>query len=118
MKPSQLSTLLVAALRDHLASGRRPYIPEPGRLVWEFFVDLNGRRSLGGVGPNPITFTDIEAWQRVTGWEIAQHHIDAIRALDDAWLEHTYRKPSEDVKLLPHRSSHDLSPAMFDLAVS
>lgn len=67
-------------------------MPEAGRLIWSWFGALNGSRTYHMSGPNPISYAEIEAWARLHGWSLSQRHIDAIRALDDAWLDHVQAK--------------------------
>ena len=35
---------------------------------------------------NPLTFSEIEAWARLTGTRPSPHEIRLIKALDSAWL--------------------------------
>lgn len=88
-------------LRDHLeaawrqkgyapdampAALRVPDIPAALAHVWEWFCELHGSRSGNGGGPNPIAFTEIEAWARVTGRLIQPRDVQAIMALDSAFF--------------------------------
>lgn len=82
MTPDQrLTRQLVEALR-----ARPPIIPEAGRLVWRAFVALSRSRSYGAVGPNPISYLEIEAWCRLMRMPLEPHHVEMICALDQAWL--------------------------------
>lgn len=61
----------------------------PEELIWHwnlFFV-LSRRRSGNGYGPNALAFSDIAAWQSLTGDELALWELDLITELDDIYLE-------------------------------
>lgn len=84
-------SLLVAALRRHLAGGK-PVVPEADVLFWNLFMEISASRTYHAAGPNPVSFAEIEAYARLHRWPLRPHHVAIIRALDDAWLEHAYRK--------------------------
>lgn len=117
----RLTTQLVAALRAHLAGGR-PSVPEAGRPLWRAFCDLAGTRTWYAHGPNPITFAEIEAWCRVMREPLQPHHVEVIRALDAAWLEHARGQlatPEKDRKRAVRApSGQELTPALFDAVLS
>jgi hypothetical protein len=77
---ARLKQQLVAAVNGKGA------VPEAGRLVWGWFCDLSNGRSYHMAGPNPIAFADIEAFARLHRWPIKPHHVELIRAMDDAWI--------------------------------
>lgn len=87
----KLEALLVAALKRHLAGGK-PVVPEAGVLLWNLFMEISASRTYHAAGPHPISHAEIEAYCRLHRWPLQPHHIAIIRALDDAWLEHAYRK--------------------------
>lgn len=86
-----LEKTLSDALRQHLAGGK-PVVPEAGVLLWNLFMEISASRTYHAAGPNPISYAEIEAYARLHRWPLAPHHVASIRALDDAWLEHAYRK--------------------------
>lgn len=83
--------LLVNALKRHLAGGK-PVVPEAGVLLWNLFMQISASRTYHAAGPNPITYAEIEAYACLHRWPLQSHHLDTIRALDDAWLEYAYRQ--------------------------
>lgn len=87
----RLETHLTAALRRHLAGGK-PVMPEAGVLLWNLFMEISASRTYHAAGPHPISFAEIEAYARLNRWPLQPHHVAIIRAMDDTWLEHTYRK--------------------------
>lgn len=77
---------LVAALEAHLATGAPVALPEGSRPLWAAFCALSQARSYGALGPNPIAFSEIAAWAQLTRTPLAPHHVEALRALDRAWI--------------------------------
>ena len=61
-------------------------------LAW--FVELSGRRT-NGMAPNPITFTEIEAWARLTGRCPRPWEVRVITRLDDAVRERAAKSERE-----------------------
>ncbi len=115
---SKLSITLAAALRRHLAGGK-PVVPEAGVLLWNLFMEISASRTYHAAGPNPISHAEIEAYARLHRWPLAPHHTAVIRALDDAWLEHAYRKmeSGKDGKTFDGRryaNAQPLTAAGFD----
>lgn len=63
--------------------------PFPDRFVhiWEAFLDLHGGRTYGPEGrPNPLTWADVDAWDRLTRAGLQEWEVRAIKALDLLWL--------------------------------
>lgn len=87
----RLKALLVSMLRRHLG-GAKPAVPEAGVLLWNLFMQISTSRTYHMAGPNPLSHAEIEAFCRLYRWPLQSHHLEVIRALDDAWLEHAYRK--------------------------
>lgn len=87
-----------ATLREHLMlvwerSGQmpkhlaeRPDLPDVLEPLWADFLDLHVSRGVGMGGPLPISFTDIDAWQRVTGNRLEGWQLAMIRRADAAYL--------------------------------
>ncbi|GGG62755.1 hypothetical protein GCM10011415_06390 [Salipiger pallidus] len=71
------------------------------------------------MGPNPISFPEIEAYCRLMRLPLEPHHVEAIRAMDAMWIDRAYAKSAvpAGTKTLPQRSEHALTPAMFDLSM-
>lgn len=85
-------------MSDHLkvvdAKGRRkknraaigPELPRGVVGVWNAFAQLSAGRGGGGFGAGSITFSEIEAFVRLTGHTLDPWEVDAIRRLDDLYL--------------------------------
>lgn len=83
--------------REHLeqvekATGKRPADlespPFPDELahIWAYFLDLSSARSSGGMGPGPITYTEIASWSNMTATPITPAEVRAVKRLDALWL--------------------------------
>lgn len=62
-----------------------PPFPEELRPVWQRFLRLSRRRQ-AGMAANPLTFTEIEAFARLSRIELSAWEADLYCRLDDATL--------------------------------
>lgn len=107
---SRLERQMVNALRQHLDNhGRTVNVPEAGRIIWGWFADLCRTRTYGFSGPNPIAYSEIEAYARLYRWPLEKRHIDLILAMDRSYLQSAQTGMTK-----PTTPSTDLSPAIFD----
>ncbi|WP_456236465.1 phage tail assembly chaperone [Devosia aurantiaca] len=63
-----------------------PKFPEPVRYIWSAYWDIRSRRGSNGFGVVPITWSDIDAFARLTGLYLVPWEVKIITALDDLWL--------------------------------
>jgi hypothetical protein len=63
-----------------------PEAPSDGAHVWLWFLDLHQGRGSNGFGGSPLSWADIKAWRDLTGTLLRPGEIQAIMALDRAWL--------------------------------
>ncbi|MFS8124204.1 hypothetical protein QD336_17430 [Rhizobium sp. BR 250] len=85
--------------------------------MWKWFIDLNRTRTFHMAGPNPISFAEIDAYARVSGWPISERHVAIITAMDGAFLSHHAQQSSkkpDGVKMLPPVSKVPLSAGLLD----
>lgn len=84
-----------ASVADHYAAlakkGRKaqpkgPSLPPEAVHLWNHFVQLHAARTSGGMGPNPITYAELDAYCRLTAAGLDAWEVGAVRALDDAYL--------------------------------
>jgi hypothetical protein len=62
-----------------------PGLPQEMAYLWDGFLELHfARRS--DTMPQPIAWSEIEAWARLTGRVLRAWEVDILRALDNAWL--------------------------------
>ena len=77
----------VLAKRGHIKAPQPPKLPPEVVHIWNTFVQLAAARGGSGFGPQPISYTEIEAFSRVMDMPLAPWEVAAIRALDDAYFE-------------------------------
>ena len=63
-----------------------PALPLGCERLWSDFAEMHECRGSSGFGPQRITFTDMDAWQRMNGVTLAPWEITAIRKADNAFL--------------------------------
>jgi hypothetical protein len=82
-----------SCLRDHYLSvfdqtGKKPRqleaYPAPLALiyVWEWFVELSLGRQSSGFGAMPFSWSDIQAWKSLCGYNISSQDIRLLKRLD------------------------------------
>lgn len=66
-----------------LAEAREP-LPTAVAYLWDWFRDLRASTPAGsgGLVPDPISCTELEAWQRLTGQHLTPWEFDTVRAMD------------------------------------
>lgn len=64
-----------------------PDFPEEYTFAWSSFFDLNNCRGSNGFGVNPISFSEIEAYTRLTGKVLLPYEINAINIIDSCFLK-------------------------------
>lgn len=64
-----------------------PDFPEEYTFAWASFFELNQSRSSNGFGVNPISFTEIEAYLRLTGKVLLPYEINGINTIDSCFLK-------------------------------
>lgn len=57
-------------------------MPPELTYLWGWFQELSATRGSNGFGPNPITYTEIGAWSRLTGRLIRPTEVRLIMTLD------------------------------------
>lgn len=63
-----------------------PEFPDVASHVWSYFLSIHQGRSYGISGPNPVSYQDIEAWSRLTGWTLTPWELSAVKKLDAVFL--------------------------------
>lgn len=64
-----------------------PRLPAEGAYLWAAFLELDATRG-GGMGPGPITHTEIYHYAKLHGFAWSPFELAAIRALDVSFLKH------------------------------
>ena len=59
--------------------------------VWMAFLELDAARGANGFGPNPLSYTEIDAWARLTGARLSAWEVSLLRDIDRVVIEKTAR---------------------------
>lgn len=78
---------VVAKVRGRKLDDNAPKLPPEMRYLWRTFVSLHRARGSNGWGPSPIAWSDIDAFCRLTAMTLDPWEVEAIRALDEAFLD-------------------------------
>ncbi|MCR5856580.1 hypothetical protein [Mesorhizobium sp. J428] len=116
MRWSRFTDLMVSQVKANL-SGNRPRLPEGGVLLWQWFGELCESRTYHPGGPNALQPTEIEAWARLRRHPLQPRHVDALLAMDRAWLDHSYgaiKQARGIASGAPTGREAAVSPAAFD----
>lgn len=92
------------------ATSSKPGVPEAGLLLWHAFVRLSNARSYSQLGPNPISHAEIEAYARLMRLPLTPHHVETLRAMDEAWLAQVQSGQGAT----PQGKAQPLTAGMFD----
>ena len=57
-------------------------LPQAGMHVWEWFWQIEAGRRIGQHGPEAFSFTDIDAWARLSDEEPRPWEVRALMAMD------------------------------------
>lgn len=71
--------------------------PLPWCLIylWNRFTRLSNRRGSNGFGPSLLTYIEIEAFQRLTGFRFTPWEIEMIEMLDHEFISSRTRASAE-----------------------
>lgn len=117
---SNIQNLLCAELKRQL-DGKgvcsKVSIPPGGELLWRWFLDLSATRTYHAAGPNPISYGEVEAYRRLTGWPLEPRHVAIIMAMDEVFVSHVHKRstpPPEGVKTMVPVSATPMTAGRFD----
>lgn len=68
------------------AEDEGPDVPEEGAHLWAWFHELCGGRGNNGFGPAAISWSDMEAWARLTATPLTPYDVLTLRSMDAAFL--------------------------------
>lgn len=83
----------IAELEEEL---RVPPLPPCLTYLWNIFCRLSSRRTSNGFGPNLITYLDIDAFQRVTRFNLTAWEVEMIETVDRLYLAEYARSRKAD----------------------
>ncbi|MBN9333632.1 hypothetical protein [Devosia sp.] len=93
--------------------GKPGPFPDVGRLAWRWFNDLCRTRTSNGYGPNPLSYSEIEAYARLYRWSLEARHVDMILAMDRVWMEHA-RGGEGGISKTGSTPGMEMTPEAFD----
>jgi hypothetical protein len=73
-----------------------PPCPAGCEELWRIFGELHSCRGNNGFGPVRLTYTDIDAFQRVSGVKLQAWELEAIRRADAAFLADWSKRNKRD----------------------
>jgi hypothetical protein len=82
---------------QELAEARAVVCPDGAVGVWGWFLELHRTRG-GGFGPEPLSHREIAAWASLTGQQLEQWELQALRELDGAWMEQAAKQVKKQAK--------------------
>lgn len=74
-------------------------IPYFMQYIWEYFQELNMARGSSGFGPSTFTYTEIDAWARLTDRKLEPWEVKLIKNIDTMWVYRmTEKKATRKIK--------------------
>jgi len=64
-----------------------PSFPQPLAYLWTAYHRIRRRKGVGFAGPEPIGWSDIEAFNRMTRMRLAPWEVEVIETLDNLYLD-------------------------------
>jgi hypothetical protein len=96
-RPVGSSTLREHLEADERRTGKRAWeldeckIPKEALHIWRWFLELDATRQ-NGMDINPISYSEIAAWSKLTGNRPRRHEVEVLRQIDGLYLaEHAER---------------------------
>jgi hypothetical protein len=86
--------LLVAWEQTGIMPEQLADLPERNPLtnyIWEYFWELSRRRGNNGFGIQRINYLDLDAWGRQTKRRLDLWELEALLAIDDAYVDASYQ---------------------------
>lgn len=60
--------------------------------LFDWFTEINRGRTGNGYGPNPILYSEIQAWSCLTGIKITPSELGVLKTLDSIYLNQFNRR--------------------------
>lgn len=80
----------------HLAE--RTQRPERATYLWNYFCEVSRRRSHDGMSglPNPLAYSEIEAWARLKRIRLETFEVDILTGIDDRFVAEQRAQRAKD----------------------
>lgn len=63
--------------------------------LWGIYREIGTGRTSGGMSANPITWSDIESWLKLTRMRLSPAEVRLVRELDTIWMEEIHMTDEE-----------------------
>ena len=71
---------------------RIPELPETLQGIWDVFIQIHRRRAGNGFGAVPISWSEIDAWQRLHQVQLSVWEVDCLAAMDDVAIRYSVKE--------------------------
>ena len=68
-----------------------PEVPEAGEEIWDWYWDLRDRAGGGFSGPEPLKYSEIDAWLRLNRHDLSVLELDMLKQLDDSFMANYHK---------------------------
>lgn len=75
-----------ASARKIIDANLGPDLPPLLGHIWAMYTALDCARTGNGFGPNPISYSEMDAYARLSGVTLATWEVNALKRLDLAYL--------------------------------
>lgn len=66
--------------------------------MWLSFLELSETRRSNGFGPEPLSYSEMEAWGRLTGRRLQPWQVRLIKQLDHEFMANHAKQAKKDSK--------------------
>lgn len=105
---------MAAAIAEIEGELEIPPFPKALGYIWQVYFRLRHRAAPGFAGPSPVTWQDIDAFVRCSGFRLAPWEIELIEALDNLCLGRTRET---ERKAVPATDGESVKALMGSLSV-
>lgn len=61
-------------------------------LIWQYYIELSNARTSNGYSANPLSYSEIESWNKLTNSHVTPQEVKVIKRLDIVYLNHQAEK--------------------------
>jgi len=61
------------------------------RYLWSIWCEVGAARTVNGMAPCPISFTDLLAWSHFHDVHLTSWEVTALQSIDTAWVIHNVK---------------------------
>jgi hypothetical protein len=75
-----------------------PFLLCEAEMILDLYGTIRQRAHINGMGPAPLSWQDLEAYQRVTGDRLNGWTLKALGWIDGVWLKEAFKRQKEQSK--------------------